>query len=196
MKGLFNGSRNLYIHVQGAKSIVSSITFFKQQYPNIKLVLVGATDAYLLIDLILQYQIPVVVNTVHRLPSHSFEELDQPFKTPSQLLKAGILLAIGQGGSWEARNVMFNAGTASAYGLSKEEALQCITLNPAIIMGVEKQIGSLELGKDASFIMSEGDILDMKSSRVEAAYLQGEPIDLKNDQVKLFEKYKKKYGLN
>ncbi len=195
MRGLFNRTENLYLHVQFAKSIISSINYFKQNYPDIKLVLVGATDAYLLIDLIKTYSIPVVLSNIHRLPSHSFEDVDQPYKTPSLLYKEGIEVAIGQAGSWEARNVMYTAGTAAAYGLSKEEALQCISLTPAKIMGVDKQIGSLETGKDASFLISEGDLLDMKSSKVEAAYLQGEAIDLKNDQVKFYEKYKKKYGL-
>ncbi len=196
MRGLFNGSKNLYIHTESAKGIASSITYFKQQFPQIKLVLVGASDAYQLIDLIKQYNIPVVMNNIHRLPAHSFEDVDQPYKTPGILVHAGIKVAIANTGSWEARNVMFNAGTAAAYGLNKEEALQCITLNPAGIMGVEQQIGSLELGKDASFIISEGDILDMKSNKISAAYLFGEIVELYNDQQRLYEKYMKKYGLN
>ncbi|MBC7382223.1 MAG: amidohydrolase family protein [Bacteroidia bacterium] len=196
MRGLFTGSKNLYVHANYAKSIVSAVTFIKQQYPLIKLVLVGASDAYQLTDLIKQYNIPVVVSNVHRLPSRSFEDVDQPFKTPGILVKAGIKVAIGHAGSWEARNVMFNAGTAAAYGLTKEEALQCITLNPATIMGVNARIGSLALNKDASFVICEGDILDMMSSKISAAYLEGEPIDLYNDQQKLYEKYLKKFGLN
>lgn len=196
MRGLFTGSKSLYIHTESAKGIAGSIIFFKQQFPEMKLVLVGASDAYQLTDLIKKYNIPVVMNNIHRLPAHSFEDINQPFKTPAILLRAGIKVAIANTGSWEARNVMFNAGTAAAYGLSKEEALQCITLNPASIMGVEQQIGSLELGKDASFVICEGDILDMKSSNLSAAFLFGEIVELYNDQQRLYEKYMKKYGLN
>lgn len=196
MQGLFTGSKNLYIHTESAKGIASSITYLKQLFPQMKLVLVGASDAYQLCELIKHYNIPVVINNIHRLPSRSFEDIDQPYKTPAILVHAGIKVAIANTGSWEARNVMFNAGTAAAYGLSKEEALQCITLNPASIMGVEQQIGSLELGKEASFVICEGDILDMKTSKITAAFLFGEIVELYNDQQRLYKKYMKKYGLN
>ncbi|MCG9879071.1 MAG: amidohydrolase family protein, partial [Bacteroidia bacterium] len=95
--------------------------------------------------------------------------------------------------SWEARNLAYLAGTASAYGLSKEEALQTISSVPAEILGVSSQIGSLEVGKMASFIISEGDILDMKSSKLFKAFLDGDELSLKNEQVQLYEKYQNKY---
>jgi imidazolonepropionase-like amidohydrolase len=91
---------------------------------------------------------------------------------------------------------MFEAGTASAYGLSKEEALQAITRNPAKILNLDKQIGTLERGKDASLIVSTGDVLDMKTSNIEQAYISGRKIDLSNKQKALSEKFMKKYGVN
>lgn len=193
MKELLNGTVNLYLHVQEAQSIVRSVQFFKQNYPSVKLVLVGAPDAYLLLEFLKMHQIPIVLGNIHRLPTRNAEAIDQPYITPSQLVRAGLKVAISLEGSWESRNLAYLAGTAATYGLSKEEALQTITLNAAQIMGVDKQIGSLEVGKNASFIIAEGDILDMRTSKLWRAFLDGEELDLKNEQVKLAEKYLQKY---
>ena len=90
---------------------------------------------------------------------------------------------------------VFNAGTAVAYGLSKEEALTSITLNAARILGIADITGSIEVGKDANIVVSEGDILDMKSSIIDYAFIQGRTIDLNNKHSQLYERYKFKYGL-
>ena len=192
MRGLFNGTKNLYVHVNSSKGIISSINFTKK-YSGIKMVLVGAADSYKLKELIKENNIPVVLTNIHRLPQRANEDVDQPFKTPFELMQAGILVAIGHTGSWESRNLMFNAGTAAAYGLTKEEALMCITENPAKILGIEKHCGSLEIGKDATLIISTGDVLDMKTSVVEQAFINGKEIDLNNQQKELNKKFTNKY---
>lgn len=194
MKGVLNGTQNMYVHASGAKAIMETIQFFKQ-YPQVKLVLVDATDAYLVKDLIKEKNIPVVITNIHQLPKHNHSDVDQPYKTVVELTRAGIMVAIGHSGSWESRNVMFNAGTTVAYGLTKEEALQCIALNPAKIMGVSQTLGTLEKNKDASFVVSSGDILDMRTSVVELAYLDGKKLDLNNQQKQLYQKYADKYGI-
>ena len=112
------------------------------------------------------------------------------------MVEKGILVAISQAGSWESRNVIFNAGTCAAYGLSKEQALQLVTDNAAKIVGIDNRIGTLEKGKDASLVISDGDLLDMKTSNVIQAFIMGEEIDLRNQQVELYEKYKKKFGID
>jgi imidazolonepropionase-like amidohydrolase len=95
----------------------------------------------------------------------------------------------------QSRNIPFLAGTAAAYGLTKEEALASITLNAAKILGVENKIGSLEEGKDATLFISSGDALDMKTNNVEWAFIRGKKLDLNNEQKALYEKYKTKYGI-
>jgi imidazolonepropionase-like amidohydrolase len=196
MAGVFSGEKNLYVHANEAKSIVRAITFFKQKYPAIKLILVGAQEAYLVSEIIKSNKVPVVLGNIHRLPAHNADGIDQPYQTPGQLAKLGIIFALSQEGSWEVRNLAYLAGTAAAYGLNKEEALKAITLTPAKIMGVDQQIGSIEIGKDASIIISEGDLLDMKSSSIYMVFLSGEALDLKNEQVLLYEKYLKKYKID
>ena len=90
-----------------------------------------------------------------------------------------------------ARNLPFTAGTSVAYGLNKEEALMSITLNAAKILGVGSSLGSLEKGKDATLIVSEGDALDMMSNNISLAFIRGKKLDLNNHQKDLFDKYKK-----
>jgi imidazolonepropionase-like amidohydrolase len=91
------------------------------------------------------------------------------------------------------RNLPFYAGTAVAYGMTKEDALTLITLNTAKILGIDKTVGSIEIGKDATLFISTGDALDMKSNNVTAAYIQGRKINLDNFQKKLYKKYSEKY---
>ena len=124
------------------------------------------------------------------------DDVDQPYKTPAMLQKAGVLFSINDDdGNSRNRNLPFNAGTAVTYGLTKEEALSAITLNAAKILSVDDKTGSIEKGKDANIVVSEGDILDMKSNTITYAFIQGRQVDLNNKQKQLFEKYKYKYGI-
>lgn len=194
MKGLFDGSKRLYIHAVSATAILQSLNYFKR-YVGMKIILVGADEAYMLMDVIKERGVSVILNPMHRLPRYNHEDIDMPYKLPALLMKTGIPVAIGHPGSWESRNLMFNAGTAAAYGLTQEEALMCITSNAAKICGIDHLTGSLSQGKAATFIISEGDLLDMRGNRLQAVYLDGEETDLTGQQQELFEKYKTKYGL-
>ena len=112
------------------------------------------------------------------------------------LQKAGVLFSLNDHNEeTRYRNLAFNAGTAAAYGLGKEAALQAITLNAAKILGVDDKTGSIEAGKDANIVISEGDILDMKTSIVTQALIQGRNVDLNNKQKQLYERFKGKYQL-
>lgn len=196
MKGIFTGTQNLYIHANDARSMLRSIHFFKNNYPEIHLVIVGGQEAYLIAAVLKEFQIPVVLGNIHRLPARNADGIDQPYQLPAQLENLGIKFALSFEGSWEARNLAYVAGTAAAYGLNKEAALKAICLSPAEIMGVSDRIGSLAVGKDASILICNGDLLDMKSSELWQVYLCGEAIDFNNEQVKLYQKYMDKYKLN
>ncbi|MBC7651498.1 MAG: amidohydrolase family protein, partial [Deinococcales bacterium] len=132
----------------------------------------------------------------HALPTTEDDDVDQPYKTPAVLQKAGVLFALNDASeNARYRNLSYNAGTAVAYGLTKEQALQAITLNAAKILGIDATTGSLEAGKDANIIVADGDILDMKSSMVTHAFIQGREVSLDNKQKELYERYKYKYGI-
>jgi imidazolonepropionase-like amidohydrolase len=193
MKGLFNGKKKLYIHCNNTKEIIAAVSFSKEFGVNI--VLVGAREALAVSNLLKENAIPVVVVETHRLPSTSDEPIDYPYEFPYLLKKAGIPFAISVPEFWQVRNLAYQAGTGAAYGLSKEEALESITLSPARIMGIDKTTGSIEVGKDATLIVCKGDVLDMRTSEVLRAYIEGRNIDVDNIQSQLNRKFRSKYQL-
>jgi imidazolonepropionase-like amidohydrolase len=197
LKGVFSGSQRVYIHADNVKEITEAINFVKRNELK-KAVIVGGQESWMVTDLLKENNISVILARVHRLPQHPEEDVDMPYKLPYLLQKAGVLFCLGNEGDMEAmgaRNLPFMAGTAAAYGLTKEQALGSITLNTAKILGIDKTTGSIEPGKDATLFISTGDALDMRTNNVEKAYIKGKTIDLNNDQKALYEKYKNKYGL-
>ncbi len=194
MLGLFNNSKVLYVHANSSLGILEAIQFIKNHQP-LKAALVCGSDAHLVANQIKESNIPVIVNLIHSLPNRNHSDVDQPYKTAAQLFNKGILTSIGFSGSWESRNVMFNAGTCAAYGINKEQALQLITQNAAKIIGIDSIIGTIEPGKAATILISEGDILDMKESILLQAFIDGVACDLENSQNDLYKKYSKRFGL-
>jgi imidazolonepropionase-like amidohydrolase len=195
-RGLFDRSKTLYVHCDLVKEMLVAIDFAKEF--NFKLVIAGGADSYMIADILAANNVAVILHEPHALPATDDDAVDQPYKTGAQLQKAGVLFSICQDsgdGYTQIRNLPFLAGTMSAYGLTKEEALSAITLNPAKIMGIADRTGSLENGKDANIVISTGDILDMKSSVVTHAFIQGRAINLDNKHTQLFNRYKYKYGL-
>jgi len=194
VKGLFTKQQKFFVHCNIVKEMLVAIDFAKQF--GFDVVLVGASESYQIAPLLKENNIAVILEQLHDLPTSEDDDIDQPFKTPFALQKAGVLFAINDAFE-EARyrNLAFNAGTAATYGLTKEEALSAITLNAAKILGVADKTGSIEVGKDANIVISEGDILDMKSSIITQAFIQGRQISLDNKQKQLYERYKGKYGV-
>ncbi len=193
VQGLFNKNQKLYVHANTVKQMLVALDFVKEL--GIDMVIVGGSDSWQIADLLKQNNVAVILSQPHNLPTLADDDIDQPYKTPSLLQKAGVLFSItDDDGQTRGRNLAFNAGTAAAYGLSKEEALQAITLNAAKILGVADKTGSIEVGKDANLVISTGDILDMRSSMVTEAFIQGRNINLDNKQKQLYERYKHKYG--
>lgn len=192
VKGLFDKSKKMYIHASTVKQILVGIDLAKEF--DLDAVIVGGEDSWQVADLLKQNNMSVILSQPHSLPILPDDNVDQPYKTAALLQKAGVLFAINDGdGQTRGRNLPFNAGTAAAYGLTKEQALAAITLNPAKILGVADKTGSIEVGKDANIVISEGDILDMKTNLVTNAFIQGREINLESKQSQLFDKYKKKY---
>lgn len=193
MRGLFNGTKSLYVHCDYVKEMVSAISMADKF--GIRLVIVGGGDAYRITDLLKSKNVAIVLGRTHSLPPREDDDVDLQYKLPAILSKAGINYTISMDGSWQGRNLAFNAGTSAAYGLTKEEALMSITLNAAKILDISTTTGSLETGKDATLIISSGDVLDMKSNHVESAFINGREISVDNFQKQLNQTYKTKYGI-
>lgn len=193
-KALFEKKQKLYIHCSQVKQMLVAIDFVKEF--GFDVVLIGASDSWQIADLLKQHNIAVILTQEHNLPTLDDDDVDQPYKTATALHKAGVLFCLNDDDPQNrGRNLPFNAGTAAAYGLGKEEALKAITLNAAKILGIDDKTGTLEVGKDANIVISEGDILDMKSSIITNAYIQGRGITLSSKHTQLYERYKHKYGI-
>jgi imidazolonepropionase-like amidohydrolase len=193
-KGLFNKTQKLFVHCNAVKEMLLAIDFVTEF--GFDVVIVGGSESWQIADLLKQNNVAVILGQLHSLPESIDDDVDQPFKTPYILQKAGVLYALADNdGTTRGRNLMFNAGTGVASGLTKEEALAAITLNAAKILGISDKTGSIETGKDANILISEGDILDMKSSIIDYAFIQGRMINLNNKHTQLYERYKYKYGL-
>ncbi len=195
MQPLFNGVAKLFIHADEAKQIISAIRFARS-YGVQDIVLVGGADALSVKSFLLAQDVPVIYERIHELPQREWQDVDMPFKTPFLLHEAGIKVGIGGGATSidRQRNLPFFAGTAAAYGLNRETALAMITSVNAEILGVADRVGTLEVGKDATLFISEGDALDMRTSQVLGAYIQGRDIDLYGTQQQLYERFRVKYA--
>jgi imidazolonepropionase-like amidohydrolase len=179
----------LIIAANEYKQIDAAIDFCKRH--NLKMILLSGMDAWKLTGLLKENNIPVILRQTHTLPFREDEDYDLGFKHPALLRAAGVKFCIAKtsSASWDIRNIPFYAGTAVAHGLSKADALKAITLWPAEIFGMDDKIGSLEVGKNATLIVSSGDILDMQSSNVEMMFIDGRKVDIDDKQKRLYRKY-------
>jgi len=194
VKGLFTKKQKLFIHCDVVREILAAIDF-KNEF-GFDVVLVGAGESYQVAELLKKNNIPVILSQMHALPTLADDAVDLPYQLPALLHKAGVLFAINdEDGQHRGKNLPFNAGTAAAYGLPKEEALASITLNAAKILGIADRTGSLEVGKDANIVISEGDILDMRSSNISMVMIQGRIASLTDKHKQLYERYKYKYDI-
>ncbi|MGB1003709.1 MAG: amidohydrolase family protein [Salibacteraceae bacterium] len=196
LRSLFRGQTTLYVHCDMSKEILQVIQF-KKLLGLKHVVIVGGYDAGLLCNEIKEANISVILRRVHSLPVRQDDDPRYPYKLPSILQKNGVLFCLGSAGDMEAmnsRNLPFLAGETVGYGQTKEDALTSITLNAAKILGIDKNLGSIEAGKQATFFISTGDALDMRTNNVTHAWVQGRPLNLDNTQKQLYRKYTGKYA--
>tara|TARA_R110002049_G_scaffold63_6_gene380 strand:- start:5999 stop:7294 length:1296 start_codon:yes stop_codon:yes gene_type:complete len=194
-EGLFNGSKKLYIHVSGQKEITDAITIAKDLGIN-NITIVEGEHADKVADLLLKNNVSVILERPHRNPNSEDDSYDSTYTIAKKLIDKGIVVSIGMKGQMErmnTRNLPFYAGTFAAFGLDKEKAVELITLNAAKILGIDSFTGSLEVGKDATLFISEGDALEMRGNILTNAFIQGRTISLETHQTKLWKRYANKY---
>ena len=173
--------------------IESAVAFAVRE--NVRMILLGGYDAPLCADLLKRHKIPVIVTGVYRLPSTRSDAYDDPYTLPARLRKAGIRFCITSSarfGASNVRNLPYNAAMAVAHGLPPDQGLRAITLSAAEILGVDNQVGSLQPGKDATLIITDGDPLET-TTHVVRAYIQGREVDLEDRHKRLWRKYQEKY---
>lgn len=197
-KSIFDGSKTLYVSTDYIKEIIEVIQL-KKAFKIKKLVIVGGYDAWMIPQTLLDNEVTILLKRLHSLPERPEDDIDLPFKLPKMLYDLKIPFCLDNSGDMEAmgtRNLPFYAGTAVAYGLDYEAAVASISLNAAVMLGIDHRTGSIEKGKDANFFISSGDALDMRTNNVEHAFLLGQAIDLDNKQKQLYRKYAKEYNLD
>jgi imidazolonepropionase-like amidohydrolase len=191
MIAVFRGQLPVIVDADEIQQIEAAVAWADKE--KLKLIIWGGADAWRVADLLKARDIPVIVQGTHRQPSRRFDDYDDPFTLPAKLHEAGIRFCIAGGGASNERNLPYQAATAAAYGLPKDEALKSITLYPAQILGAADRIGSLEVGKDATLIITDGDPLEIPT-HVERMFIQGRDVDLTSRHTMLYLKYKTKYG--
>ena len=160
-------------------------------------VIIGREAALQVADFLAQHQVPVIIDGIHIVPAQAHHDIDSIYRLPAELAAAGVKIGMnGSGGIglMSSRNLAFFAGSAAAYGLGKEQALRMITLGPAEIMGVDERLGSLEVGKDATLFISNGDALDMRGNDLTHAFIGGREIQLDATQEQLYLRFHDKYS--
>jgi imidazolonepropionase-like amidohydrolase len=191
MRPIFENGMNVFIDAGEYRQLLEVIAFTKKF--ALKTVVVGAFDAWRCADELRDAGIAVIIPRTHSLPARDEDGYDEQFLLPKKLAEKNVIFAFSDGGSWQQRNVPFQAGTAVAFGLSEENALKGLTIYPATIFGVQNSLGSLEVGKDASLFVSTGNAIDGLTNNIELAFIQGKKMSLENRHSRLAEKYRERY---
>ncbi|MBN8625619.1 MAG: amidohydrolase family protein [Planctomycetes bacterium] len=191
MLPVLEGKTPLHVRADDMRQIQSAVALARKE--GVRLVIVGGYHAPECAELLRAEDVSVVVKGTHRLPRYRNDPYDTPFTVPTRLYKAGIKFCISASDRMaNVRNLPYHAATAVAHGLPADEALKSITLYPAQIMGVDKQLGSLEVGKNATLMITSGDPLEI-DCQVEAAYIDGRAVDRTDRHKQLRDKYLHKY---
>ena len=197
MKAIFEGESTVYLYADDEKEIVDGVLFLKKFGIN-KIVIVGASEAKNQLDFIKENDIPVVVKQPYRFPQSVDSDPRETFMLAKKMIDKGILVSIDPSGAPQSRvsirNLPFYAGSFSSYGIDKEAALSMITLNPAKMLGIDSEFGTLEIGKSATLFISKGDALDIISNNVTHAFISGRNISLETHQTRLWRRYSNKYS--
>ncbi len=191
MHAALRGEIPVFIHATTLEQIQAVLRFVDEEQLR-RVVLVGGYDSWRVADQLKARGIAVVTGPILALPRRGSEAYDQAFTVPAKLAAAGVRFCISDGGSPfaapNARNLPYHAAMAAAFGLNKEEALKSITSYAAEILGVDKMVGSLDPGKYADLVVTDGDLLE-EATHVEQVWINGQPTPMESRQTRLFEKY-------
>jgi imidazolonepropionase-like amidohydrolase len=180
------GQLPLLVFADRSREIRNAIEFCDKQ--NLKMILAGGSEAYKLKDLLRSRSIPVILRPVLTSPLYEDDPYDRLLSQPAELAAAGVKFAFGSFDNSFARRLGQNAANAVAYGLPYDEAMKAVTLYPAQIFGLAEQVGTLESGKIANVIVTNGDPLEI-TSEVRYLFIHGQLTSPDNRHKRLFEKY-------
>jgi imidazolonepropionase-like amidohydrolase len=180
------GQLPLLVFADRARDIKNAVEFCDKQ--KLKMILAGGEEAYKVKDLLRSKDIPVILRPPLALPNEEDDAYDRQMSQPAELAKAGVRFAIGSFDNSFARRLGQNAATAIAYGLPYEEGLKAVTVYPAQILGLADQVGTIETGKIANVIVTNGDPLELTTD-VKYLFIKGQLTSTDNRHKRLYEKY-------
>ena len=180
------GQLPLLVVADRARDIRNAVEYTDKH--NLKIILAGGREAYKVKDLLRSKSVPVILRPPLALPSEEDDPYDRLLTQPAELAKAGIKFAIASFDNSFARRLGQNAANAAAHGLPYDEALKSVTLYPAQILGLADQVGTLETGKVANVIVTDGDPLELTTD-VRYLFIKGDLTSRDNKHQRLYEKY-------
>jgi imidazolonepropionase-like amidohydrolase len=189
MAPVLDGRMPVVVTASHEKVIKAAIAFAERE--KIKIVLVAATEAWKVAAELKTKNIPVILGRTMSLPEYEDDPYDKPYTQPAELYKAGVKFAIASFTTSAARNLPYEAAMAVAFGLPHEAGLKAVTLAPAEILGIANEYGSIEKGKYADLMITDGDPLETRT-QVKQLFIKGKPVDLTNKHRRLYEQYLKR----
>ena len=182
------GERPVIFRADREAEIRGAVKFAEEM--KLKPIILGGNDAWKVATLLKEKNVPVILTGVFSLPIREDDPYDTLYENAAKLKQAGVLFAISTGDSGpEVRNLAQYAGMAAAFGLSKTDALKAVTLNPAQIMNVADRLGSIEVGKMANLVVTDGDLLEIRS-RIRYLFIDGRPVVLSSRHTELNDAFK------
>jgi len=183
------GELPLLVFADRSREIRNAVEFCDKQ--RLRMILAGGEEAYKVKDLLRSKGIPVILRPPLSLPPEEDDPYDRMLSQPAELAAAGVKFAFASFDNSFARRLGQNAANAVAYGLPYEEALKAVTIYPARIFGLDDQVGTLEQGKLAKLIVTNGDPLELTTD-VKNLFIRGQLTSMDNRHLRLYEKYAKR----
>jgi len=183
---VIRGQLPVLVFADRARDIRNAVEFCDKQ--KLKMILAGGEEAYKVKDLLRSKGIPVILRPTLSLPNEEDDPYDRLLSQPAELAAAGVRFAFGSFDNSFARRLGQQAANSVAYGLPYDEALKAVTVYPAEIFGVADQVGTLETGKVANIIVTNGDPLEL-TTEVNFLFIKGQRTSLDNRHQRLYEKY-------
>jgi len=189
LQPVLDGTLPVMISVHADRDIKAAIQFVREE--NLKAVFFGAEQGWKVAEDLKQANIPVIIGSTYEMPPVWDDGYDQIYRNPGLLSKAGVKIAFSSASASVAKDLPYHAAKAAAFGLDKKEALKAVTIYPAEIFGVSLVMGSLEKGKAADIVLTDGDILETRTN-IKGVYINGKACDLSNKYTELLDKFKKR----
>ncbi|MSU49090.1 MAG: hypothetical protein EXS37_08410 [Opitutus sp.] len=188
------GEQRVFVHAEELKQIRAALAFAIKH--ALKIVIIGGLDAWRAAEDLKAADVPVIVGGTNRLPRRRDDDHEAAYANPARLHAAGVRFCIAGGISGPAevgneRNLPYHAARAAAHGLPREVALRAVTLGAAEVLGIEAELGSIEVGKRGTLIVTDGDPLEIPT-QVTLAFIDGAPVDLRSRHTQLYEKYRER----